>query len=80
MARLGMDISVAEPPENVAQQGLDNIANGPVWIVSTKGNLERVRRISVIDDRAADRAAFAISAAGGFGADQLLQKELADKD
>jgi short-subunit dehydrogenase len=53
MARLGMDLTYAEPPENVAQQGLDNIANGPVWIVSTKGNVERARAISVIDDRAA---------------------------
>jgi short-subunit dehydrogenase len=52
MARLGIDISVAEAPETVAQEGLDNIANGPVWIVSTKGNLERVRQISVVDGRA----------------------------
>src|SRR3974390_3512915 len=52
MARLGIDITVAEAPANVAQEGLDNIANGPLWIVSTKGNLERARRISVVDDRA----------------------------
>jgi hypothetical protein len=35
LVRLGIDISVAEPPEMVAQEGLDNIANGPLWIVST---------------------------------------------
>lgn len=52
MARLGMDLTYAEPPENVARQGLDNIRNGPVWIVDTKGNLERARAISEIDDRA----------------------------
>jgi len=79
MARLGMDISVAEPPESVAQQGLDNIANGPVWIVSTKGNLERVRRISVVDDRAAIVRAFAIPPREDSARHQILQKELADK-
>lgn len=52
MARLGMDLTHAEPPESVAQQALDNIANGPVWIVSTRGNVERARAISVVDDRA----------------------------
>jgi hypothetical protein len=52
MARLGMPIELAEPPENVAREGLANIANGPVWIVSTPGNIERARLISRIDDRA----------------------------
>jgi short-subunit dehydrogenase len=52
MARLGMDLTYAEPPENVARQGLENIANGPVWIVTTKGNIERARAISLVDDRA----------------------------
>jgi short-subunit dehydrogenase len=79
MARLGMDISVAEPPENVAQQGLDNIANGPVWIVTTKGNLERVRRISVVEDRATVVRSFAIPPREESGRQQILQKQLADK-
>lgn len=52
MARLGMPIELAEPPENVAREGLENIANGPVWIVSTPGNIERARLISVVDNRA----------------------------
>jgi short-subunit dehydrogenase len=52
MARLGIDISVAEAPEKVAQEALDNIANGPMWIVSTKGNLEHARRSAVVDGRA----------------------------
>lgn len=52
MIRLGMDVTYAEPPENVARQGLENIANGPIWIVTTKGNIERARAISVVDDRA----------------------------
>lgn len=52
MARLGMPVELAEAPETVAREGLENIANGPVWIVSTPGNAERARMISVIDDRA----------------------------
>ena len=60
MARLGIDISVAEAPENVAQEGLDNIANGPLWIVSTKGNRERARKLSVVDGRADLVRSFAI--------------------
>ncbi|RDH79700.1 SDR family NAD(P)-dependent oxidoreductase [Mycolicibacterium moriokaense] len=52
MQRLGMDLTNAEPPDSVAQQALDNIANGPVWIVNTPGNVERVRAVSVVDDRA----------------------------
>jgi short-subunit dehydrogenase len=79
MARLGMDISVAEAPENVAQQGLDNIANGPLWIVTTKGNIERVRKISVIDDRAAIVRAFAIPPREDSGKAQIIQMQLADK-
>jgi uncharacterized protein len=51
MARLGMPVDMAEPPETVAREGLENIANGPVWIVSTPGNVERVRMISAIDNR-----------------------------
>lgn len=52
MERLGMPIDLAEPPENVAREALENIANGPVWIVSTPGNVERARMISQIDGRA----------------------------
>jgi short-subunit dehydrogenase len=52
MARLNMPIEMAEPPETVAREGLENIAHGPVWIVSTPGNIERARMISVIDNRA----------------------------
>jgi len=52
MARLGLPIDLAEPPGTVAREGLENIANGPVWIVSTRGNVERARKISGIDNRA----------------------------
>ncbi|TAL04646.1 MAG: SDR family NAD(P)-dependent oxidoreductase [Rhodospirillaceae bacterium] len=77
MARLGIDISVAEEPANVAQEGLDNIANGPIWIVSTKGNMERVRNLSVADDRAALVRAFAIPPRADMAKHQTLQKERA---
>jgi uncharacterized protein len=60
MARLGMPIELAETPEVVAREGLENIGNGPVWIVSTQGNVERARMISGIDDRAATVRAHAI--------------------
>ena len=52
MARLGMPIELAEPCDNVAREGLENIANGPVWIVSTPGNVDRARMINAIDNRA----------------------------
>ena len=52
MMRLGIDTSVAEAPEVVAQQGLDNITNGPLWIVSTKGNVERAQKLSAVVGRA----------------------------
>lgn len=61
MARLGMPVDLAEPPETVAREGLENIANGPVWIVSTPGNVERARLISGIDDRAGTVLAHAIA-------------------
>jgi short-subunit dehydrogenase len=61
MARLNMPIELAEPPETVAREGLDNIANGPVWIVSTPGNIERARMINVIDNRAEIVRAHAIA-------------------
>jgi len=60
MARLGMPVDLAEPPETVAREGLDNIANGPVWIVSTPGNVERAKMISGIEGRAETVLAHAI--------------------
>ena len=60
MARLSMPVELAEAPETVAREGLDNIANGPIWIVSTPGNIERVRLINGIDNRADTVLAHAI--------------------
>ena len=59
LARLGGDINVAEKPEKVAQEAFDNIANGPLWIVSTKGNVERARQHATVDGRAEIVRAFA---------------------
>jgi short-subunit dehydrogenase len=61
MARLGMPIEMAEPPESVARQGLENIANGPVWIVNSPGNVERARLLSCIDNRAETVLAHAVA-------------------
>ncbi|WP_297490555.1 SDR family oxidoreductase [Acidocella sp.] len=61
MARLGMPVALAEAPETVAREGLENIANGPVWIVSTPGNRERARLISGSDNRAETVRAHAIA-------------------
>jgi hypothetical protein len=44
MARLGINLSTATAPEVVAQEGLDNITNGPIWIAGGEGNWERIGR------------------------------------
>ncbi len=77
MARLGMPVDLAEPCENVAREGLENIANGPVWIVSTPGNIERVRMINGIDNRGETVRAHAIKPREETAAAALEQKELA---
>jgi short-subunit dehydrogenase len=59
MARLGMDLTHAQPPEEVAQEGLDNLANGPIWIAGGEANRERARQRSVVDRRGEAIRAFA---------------------
>jgi uncharacterized protein len=59
MARLGIDLSAATAPDVVAQEGLDNIINGPIWIAGGEGNWERARQRSVVDGRADALRAFA---------------------
>jgi short-subunit dehydrogenase len=47
MVRLGYDISTAEDPEAVAEEGINHIADGPVWVVGGKANQdESLRRLS----------------------------------
>jgi uncharacterized protein len=52
MARLGYDLAAAQAPEEVAQEGLDNIGNGPVWIVGGPRNTELVIQRSAVENRA----------------------------
>jgi short-subunit dehydrogenase len=52
MARLGIDLTAAASPDTVAQEGIDHIADGPVWIVGGEANWERARQRSVVDGRA----------------------------
>jgi short-subunit dehydrogenase len=59
MARLGMDLTHAQAPEDVAREGLDNLANGPVWIAGGEPNRERARQRSVVEARGAAIRAFA---------------------
>jgi short-subunit dehydrogenase len=59
MARLGYDLAAAQPPEDVAQEGLDNIANGPVWIVGGPRNVEIAVNRSTVENRAQAIEAFA---------------------
>jgi short-subunit dehydrogenase len=77
MARLGMPIDLAEAPETVAREGLENITNGPVWIVSTPGNVERARMISLIDNRAETVRAHAIAPRDQTAKAAQEQKKLA---
>jgi len=79
MARLGMPIDLAEDPENVAREGLENITNGPVWIVSTPGNVERARMISVVDERAKIVEANAIRPREETAAENERMRALAGK-
>jgi len=51
MERLGIDTRAAQSPAEVAREGLDNIANGPVWLPGGEEARERARQRSVVDDR-----------------------------
>ncbi len=77
MDRLGMPVELAEPPATVAREGLENIAKGPVWIVSTPGNLERARLISAVDDRAGIVRSHAIAPREQTAAAARAHRELA---
>jgi short-subunit dehydrogenase len=52
MQRLGYDLSRAQAPGDVAQEALDNIANGPVWIVGGEANRDLAVRRSQVPQRA----------------------------
>ncbi|MEJ5976219.1 SDR family NAD(P)-dependent oxidoreductase [Novosphingobium sp. PS1R-30] len=77
MARLGMPIEMAEPSETVAREGLENIANGPVWIISTPGNIEHIRRINDVENRAETVLAHAIKPRDQTAASAIEHAKLA---
>jgi short-subunit dehydrogenase len=51
MERLGYNLEKAQPPEEVAQEALDNIANGPVWIAGGSANRDIAIKRSVVENR-----------------------------
>ena len=61
-------------------QGLERIADGPVWIVDTPGNVERARLISEFDDRGGLVLAHAIKPRDQTADDAMKQRELAGND
>jgi len=52
MERLGLPIEFAETSEEVARQGLENLTNGPVWVVNTKGTIDGARSANTFENRA----------------------------
>lgn len=47
MVRLGYDVSTADDPELVAEEGIAHIADGPVWVAGGEANqAEAIRRMS----------------------------------
>jgi short-subunit dehydrogenase len=52
MARLNYDLTTAQDPADTAQEGLDNIRNGPVWICGGAANQARARESAAAEPRA----------------------------
>jgi short-subunit dehydrogenase len=52
MQRLGYDLRAAQAPDAVAQEALDHIAEGPVWIVGGEANRQTAVKRSQIAERA----------------------------
>jgi short-subunit dehydrogenase len=49
MVRLGYDVSTADDPELVAEEGIVHLADGPVWVAGGEANqAEAVRRMSTM--------------------------------
>jgi short-subunit dehydrogenase len=53
MQRLGLDTSTAQAPDEVAQEGLDNMENGPLLILGGQKALDTAIKRSVLIDRSA---------------------------
>jgi short-subunit dehydrogenase len=52
LERIGVDTTGAASPDDVAQEGLDNIANGPVWLPGGPAAYETAVAHSRVDNRA----------------------------
>ena len=59
MRRLGYDLSAAQDPEDVAQEALDHLTDGPVWIAGGAPNVETAIKRSTVEHRADAVLAFA---------------------
>jgi short-subunit dehydrogenase len=59
MQRLGLDTSTAQPPEEVAQEALDNMQNGPLLILGGQQALDMANKRSKLEDRGAVVKSFA---------------------
>jgi short-subunit dehydrogenase len=53
MQRLGLDVSTAQSPDEVAQEGLDNMQNGPLLILGGQKALDMAIKRSDLIDRGA---------------------------
>lgn len=52
MARLGYPLGAAQSPDDSAQEALDNIANGPLWIAGGQASLDTAISRSTVVGRA----------------------------
>jgi short-subunit dehydrogenase len=52
MERLGYDLRAAQAPDAVAQEALDHIGNGPVWIAGGEANRQIAAKRSQVEERA----------------------------
>ena len=80
MARLGMPIEYAEKCDVVARQGLEHIADGPIWIVDSPGNVENARLKAAFDDRGGLVLAHAIRPREETAEEAIKQRALAAHD
>jgi hypothetical protein len=53
MERLGLDTSTAQTPDEVAQEALDNIENGPLLLLGGQKALDMAIKRSVLINRGA---------------------------
>jgi uncharacterized protein len=59
MARLGYPLDAAQSPDDAAQEALDHITDGPLWIAGGQPSLDTAIRRSTVEGRAEAVRAFA---------------------